>query len=228
MKHIIFLSLSVFLFSSCFSWTSNNSDIEKAKERLLSPQDESIQWSESEKTEETPSELPSNIDADVQLWVIDEDATFFELEPIDIEKVYAFLPKSVEYGEPLRIGEKSFTYNQLKGLEIEQEILPTDFTCEGITDFLTERLKTWYFWNSCRDIIKERWISFQVIRISGEEYIYEKHYLDLIHGLYAVFELERWIGVDKEMLPEKNQELREKEFPVLEVVDKLMRDIVQS
>lgn len=137
------------------------------------------------------------------------------------------LPTSSKYGEPMRMGEKSFTYTQIKWFEVNKESV-TLLTCDGVTDFLTQRINTWYYWNTCRDIVKDKGIKFNVIRLSGEEYIYERHYIDFVHGFYGTYELEKGTGVTSENIAEKNNELKEQEFPSIEIVDDLMRDIVNS
>lgn len=137
------------------------------------------------------------------------------------------LPTSSKYGEPMRLGESSFTYTQIKGLEIDKQLFPS-VACEGVTDFIKERINTWFYWNTCRDIIKEKGIKFNVIRLDGENYIYERHYLDFVHGFYGTYELERGSGVTSENIAEKNDALKEQEFPSIEIVDDLMKDIVAS
>lgn len=137
------------------------------------------------------------------------------------------LPTSSRYWEPVQLSETSFTYSDINGLEINKEILP-EVTCEALTEYLSERMNTWYYWNTCRDIVKEKWIKFNVIRLDGDEYIYERHYIDFINGLYWVYELETWEGVDSENIKEKNEELKENEYEVLTIVDGLMRDIINN
>lgn len=136
-------------------------------------------------------------------------------------------PTSSKYGEPIKLWEASFTYSGIKGLEVNKELFEAP-SCDGITEFLTDRLNTWFYWNTCRDIVVDYGIKFNVIRLSGDEYIYERHYLDFRHGLYGVYELETGTGVDTENIAEKNNELKEREFPVIEIVDDLMKDIVNS
>lgn len=137
------------------------------------------------------------------------------------------LPTSSKYGEPMMMGEKSFTYTQIKGLEINKETLSL-VDCDGVTDFLSGRLNSWYYWNTCRDIVKDKGIKFNVIRLDGEDYIYERHYIDFIHGFYGIYELEKWSGVTSENIADKNTELKDQEFPSIEVVDDLLKDIVNS
>jgi len=137
------------------------------------------------------------------------------------------LPKSSEYGEPVQLGESSFTYSGIKWLEVSRELIP-DVSCETLTDFLTERLNTWYYWNTCRDLIQNDAIYYNVISLSGEEYIYERHYIDFQNGLYATYELERGTGVDSENIADKNTELKEVAYETTTIVDGLIRDIIQN
>ncbi len=137
------------------------------------------------------------------------------------------LPKASSYGEPIMLSESSFTYSQIKSLEVQKEIVP-ELTCDDLNDFLQEKMNSWYYWNTCRDIVKDQWIRFNVIRLEGDEYIYERTYADFKNGFYGTYELERGTGVDSENIQEKNAELGEKEFPNTQIVDTLMRDILQS
>lgn len=137
------------------------------------------------------------------------------------------LPTSSKYGEPIRLGEKWFTYSQIKGLEVNKKIIE-DLTCETVTDYLKKSLGGWFYWNSCRDIVKDKGIHFNVVRLDGDEYVYERHYVDFKHGLYGTYELERGTGVDSDSIAEKNTELKEKTYDVEDIVDGLMQDIVKS
>lgn len=137
------------------------------------------------------------------------------------------LPTSSKYGDPIMLGESSFTYSQIKGLEVQKEILDI-VSCDTLTEYLSERLNVWYYWNTCRDIVKDKWIKFNVIRLDEQEYVYEKHYVDFTHGFYWVYELEAWKGVDSENIKEKNEALKNRDFPSLEIVDDLMKDIVNT
>jgi hypothetical protein len=137
------------------------------------------------------------------------------------------LPTSSKYGEPMKLGEASFTYTQIKGFEINKEILEI-VSCESLTDYLSGRINVWYYWNTCRDIVKDEWIKFNVIRLEWDTYIYERHYIDFIHGFYGTYELELGEGVTSANIADKNAELKQREFPSLDIVDGLMKDIVNS
>lgn len=137
------------------------------------------------------------------------------------------LPTSSKYGEPVKLGEKAFTYSQIKWLEIGKEVFEKP-SCDSLTDFLKERITTWFYWNTCRDLIKDDGIYYNVIRLDGDEYVYERHYVDFVHGFYGSYELERGEWVSSENISEKNSELKDKEFESVEIVDDLLRDIIKS
>lgn len=76
------------------------------------------------------------------------------------------LPSFVEYGDAVATSERSFVYNQVRGLEIFSENIEQELTCDDLTEFLTARLSAWYFWNTCRFIDGERGLKFNVLRLS--------------------------------------------------------------
>ncbi len=166
---------------------------------------------------EVPTDAPSKEDNWVESQLIGGESDSLLID----------LPTSTKYGEPLLLWEDSFTYTQIKGLEIQKQALWV-ISCDEVTDYLTEKLSTWYFWNTCRDIVKDKWIKFNVIRLAGDEYIYERHYIDFTKWLYGTYELETGTGVDKDNIEEKNDELKEEEFPTIEIVDDLIKDILQA
>jgi len=158
-----------------------------------------------------------------------QDFTVTETKLIGWEDNTLFidLPKSAEYGEPVQLGESSFTYSGIKWLEVTRELLP-DVTCETLTEYLTERLNTWYYWNTCRDLVADNAIYYNVVFLKWDEYIYERHYIDFYNGLYATYELERGQWVDSDNIADKNTELKENTYEVTKVVDGLMRDIIKN
>lgn len=148
------------------------------------------------------------------------------LVPLDGE-AFENLPKDTAYGEPTKLWEERFTYTQIKGLEISKETFESP-NCASLTDFLRPRINNWFYWNTCRDLVAGKWIYYNVIRLDGEEYFYERHYIDFEKGFYGTYELERGTGISKEAIAEKNTELRDAKFESVNVVDELMRDIVNS
>ena len=68
-----------------------------------------------------------------------------------------------------------------------------EVACDTLETYLSESQTSWYFWNTCRDIVKEKGIKFNVIRLEGETYIYAGHYMDFVNGFYGVVELEKGV-----------------------------------
>lgn len=234
LKYIIFTLVLAGIVYLLYPSTDKQA-LDEAKNRLNSQSELSQNISEEQviSEEKTPAEevktsetLQTSEEEKIQENVVFSDEALLVTDE-NTSELYQKLPTSALYGDPLRISETSFTYSGVKGLEIRENIFPTEMTCEGITDYLSETLNSWYYWNTCRDIIKDKWIKFNVLRLEWENYIYERHYFDFVHGLYGVMELERGLGITSDMLPEQNKAFSEKEFPVLEVVDELIRDIVK-
>jgi len=150
--------------------------------------------------------------------------------------VYTELPEWWDFGNVVKLWEKSFTYSDIKWLEIKKDILEKincdkneDTDTYFVTEFLWKRQKSWYYWNTCRDILKNNWISFYVTRLDWEDYFYEKHYLDFKHWFYWIYEIEKGQWVDKDNISEKNKELKElnKTFSQVEIVDNLFKKIIK-
>ncbi len=150
----------------------------------------------------------------------------------------ADLPSGWSYGNIINISETSFTYSDIKWLEIQSwKSGNLTLNCSKnemsekyyVTEFLAETQKSWYYWNTCREISNKKWTSFFVTRLDGDEYVYEKHYLDASKWLYGVYELERWSDATSSNLNEINKQLKAKNetFTSLTVVNELFRNIVQ-
>jgi len=150
-------------------------------------------------TAENETKVVLTVPADTNSQEIDGNET--QLIWWEDDSLLIDLPVSTTYGEPLMLWEDSFTYTQIKGLEIEKQVL-SQLSCDDLTEFLTERLNTWYYWNTCRDIVNDKGIKFNVIR------------------------LDTW--VDKDTIADKNDELKEKTFPTIQIVDGLIRDILNA
>lgn len=151
--------------------------------------------------------------------------------------VFTKLPEWGDFWNVVKLWEKSFTYSDIKWLEIKKEIL-SKINCTKnedtdeyfVTEFLSDRQKSYYYWNTCRDLIKDKGISFYVIRLDWDKYFYEKHYIDLVHWFYWIYELESWEWVNKDNISEKNKELKAKnrEFKNTEIVDNLFKKIINN
>ena len=171
-----------------------------------------------------------------------EESTTNKLIWTEQNIVFANLPEGSDFGNVIKLWEKSFTYSDIKWLEIKKDLFLLDWksnkiTCKKneetdnyfITDFLKTRQDSWYYWNTCRDIIKDKWISFYVLRLSWDNYFYEKHYLDFVHWFYWVYEIKKGEGIDKYTIAEKNKKLKELNhtFIQVEIVDNLFKKIIQ-
>lgn len=168
-----------------------------------------------------------NNSTDLNVWYVSyEKQLFWE----DWDEIYLSFPKSSLFWDPVLNSKTSLTYSKIKDLNIEKQD-NSSITCENLNDFLTDKLNTWYYWNTCRDVIKEKWISFYVIRLDWDNYFYEKHYIDYNHLLYWTLLIETWTWVDSENISDKNEELKEKyEETSNEEIDKtdlLFKDLVR-
>jgi hypothetical protein len=105
------------------------------------------------------------------------------------------------------------TTTNIAGLSIAR--LPLDtIDCsqtDAITDFLLTK-HSWAYWNTCRDIVKEKSIVFNVLRLEWEKYLYERHYYDFTSGTYGILTLESGTGTTKETMWDKNKELKSRDF----------------
>jgi len=143
------------------------------------------------------------------------------------DSVELALPVSESFWNPISLWENSFTYSDINGLEIVKKEIP-ELTSDTVTEYLTENINTWFYWNTFRDIIKDKWVSFYVLRLSWDGYVYEKHYIDTVHKFYAIYEVETGDWITKENISEKNNEFKEKNdnFENVALVDSLMKKIL--
>jgi len=72
-----------------------------------------------------------------------------------------------------------------------------EISCENLTDYLSDNINTWFYWNTCRDLIKDKAITFYVLQLNGEEYVYQKHYVDFINSFYGSYDIETGTGVQR-------------------------------
>jgi len=167
----------------------------------------------------------------------EEETETTELIWDENDLVFTQLPEWWDFGSVVKLWEKSFTYSDIKWLEIKKEIFKK-ITCWKnedtdkyfVTEFLGDKLNSYYYWNTCRDLVKDKWIWFYVIRLDWDKYIYEKDYIDLVHWFYWTYELETWTWVTKENISDKNKELKEKnrDFKNTEIVDNLFKKIINN
>jgi len=157
------------------------------------------------------------------------------------DSVYLSFPKSDAFWDPLSVWTDLITYSNIDNLKIKRVDFGTwAVSCENMTDFLKNNVSSWFYWNTCRDIIKDKWISVYVIRLDWDKYIYEKKYFDFNHGLIGNYIVKDNIEADKEniatQIAELNSSLKEtnkdtttayENYPELKVVDKLFYEIVR-
>lgn len=176
-----------------------------------------------------PETLPEKVEIspDVQY---DDKVLGTENMSIDLK-----LPSSTTYGNPISTSQTSLTYSNIEEFEITKEDV-SSFSCENLSEVLQEKLGTWFYWNNCRDFISvkegeaKKALSFYVIRLEGQNYVYEKQYIDLIHWLRASIVLEKGNWIDKDTIEAKNTGLKEKNllFVQSQITDDLMKKIILS
>lgn len=142
------------------------------------------------------------------------------------DSVFLHLPVDEgSYGNPLMTGESSFTYSNISWFEVQKSSDIFEMSCENIWDYLKNQY-SWYYWNTCRPIYEDSF-SVNVLYLQGENYHYERHYIDKKYGFYGTLALEKGTGVDQMGLPSKNEELRSTSFEIVTFTDKLFRDILK-
>ncbi len=155
--------------------------------------------------------------------------------------VYLSFPKSPVFWDPLNVGTDLITYSNIDNLEIKRvEISSGTVNCDNMTDYLKENIWGWFYWNTCRNIIKDKWISVYVLKLDWDKYVYEKIYFDYNHWLLGTYIVKDNISADKENVSEdianKNLELKQtnkdsqtayENYPELKIVDKLFYEIVR-
>ncbi len=146
----------------------------------------------------------------------------------DIENIEGNLPTSIEYWSP-SVSWDTITYPSIEWLKIYSKWVPT-MSCwnsDLVSKLIEKETSSRYYWNTCRDIVKDKGISVYVIRLDWDNYIYEKHYIDYTNWLYGVLELAVGTDVTKDNIEEKNNELKEinSTFEKTTEVDKLFRTI---
>jgi hypothetical protein len=143
-------------------------------------------------------------------------------------EILTSLPKSTSYGEPIFISDETFTYSQLKWLEVKRESVPV-LSCvdsQFLTDFLVK--KYWYtYWNTCRDIALGKSLRVNVVRLDGQnKFIYETHIIDSYNQLYGTYFFASGSG-SKDTLEAINNEFKSQEQKWVDVVGLLFKDMAK-
>ncbi len=157
----------------------------------------------------------------------DEVSSSKNIETISENISMESLPVWEKFWNPISLWNGKISYSDLKWLEI-QKFTINDLSCENLSEVLSQKIHSWYYWNTCRPIKTNEWFSFFVIRLDGDKYFYEKHYYLSYEWIYWVQELETWEWVDIKNIKEKNLELKEKnqDYSITEITDKLFKEIL--
>lgn len=153
-----------------------------------------------------------------------------EKEPVASEKVdTSSLPTSQYFGNPVELGDSKITYSDIKWLQIEKfSSTGVTLDSDSVNSFLSDRIDGWFFWNSLRPISNNEWVSFFVVRLDWDNYIYEKHYFSP-NWYYWVLKLEKWVWADISTLSEKNSELKLKNdtYQTVTIADMLFKELLK-
>ena len=167
---------------------------------------------------------------ELTLNVIKEEKKDISEKIKDITKDIAIwkLPSNEKIWNPINLWNGKIWYSDLNWLEIKRNTKPW-LTCDKVTSMLAEDLSWYFYWNTCRPLKKDEWISFFVLRLDGDKYIYEKHYYLSYEWIYWIQELETGTWVTSTNIWEKNFELKVKntDFWILEITDELFNEILK-
>jgi len=152
------------------------------------------------------------------------------------------LPKGWDFGDPLTLDDWKITYSNIKDLEITKD----DFNKENLTSeniwnaewtwYLNNAYSSYVYWNTFREIDyanKDAWVSFYVLRKSGDKLIYEKLYFDFKNNLKWVLKIKEFDVDENQKITEQmsslNTELKEqnKDFEEVKKTDKLFKEMIR-
>ncbi len=133
------------------------------------------------------------------------------------------MPSSSTFWDPSLNDNRIITYANIENFFITKNNVE-NIKCDNLTEYLSQNFKFPY-WNTCRDIIKDKSIGFYVLRLDWDNFKYEKHYVNYDLGLYWILLLEEWDWVTWSMLADKNKELKEKTFDQVLITDKLFKEM---
>lgn len=159
-----------------------------------------------------------------------EEKVNFEEKTDESENDLSSLPTIEKQLEIVSTWEWEYSNSNIDWLNLTNTEL-TDLTCDTVSDYLLEKITSYYWWNSCRNIETDKWIDLYLLRLDWGEYVYEKHYFLVDKWIYWVYELERWEYIyeqeeDKlQFVKDKNNELKENNdnFESLKKVDELIK-----
>lgn len=155
------------------------------------------------------------------------------------------MPIWENFWTPKQIWSWKITYSDIKWLEIEKKDNNT-INCEinpetnkyYLSELLDKIVKWNYWWNTCRPFWNNNWISYYVLKLDWNSYIYERH-IYLNNWIYWTYELEKWEnfileGESSEQinnkLKDKNNELKElnSTYTTVEIVNDLFTKILNN
>ncbi len=123
--------------------------------------------------------------------------------------------------ETASLNEDDLTTFNLPNLTVKKDFIQ-NIKCENLTEYLTQNY-SYPYQNTCRDITKDKSIGFYVLRLDWDNYYYEKHYINYEKSLYWVLILDSWTWVTKDMLSDKNTELKQKTWDETIKADELFK-----
>lgn len=160
-QYIIFVLIVIGLIYLVYP--NNSSDVEEARDRIIERQNQDNNTDAGVVGDDTDIDNDVDVSDEINNSTGDSEISDTQereqlpTESLDVQEILDInTPSFVDYGDPVATSDNSFVYNQVRGLEIFREQLEEELSCDDLTDFLTERLRTWYFWNTCRVIDNER------------------------------------------------------------------------
>lgn len=160
-----------------------------------------------------------NVEINLPEKLVKNETTYKNIDNLDDLS----LPSSNDYWEATLLSDSTITYSKIPNFYL-RKISVENIKCDTLTDYLTT-VYNYSYWNTCRDIIKDKSIWYYVLRLDLENYKYEKHYVDYTSWLYWVLLLEEWTWITSQMLQDKNNELKQQTFDQVWLVDKLFKDL---
>lgn len=166
----------------------------------------------------------------------------FIMNKEDISVELKDFPINWKYWNPVNIWSWAVTYSDIKWLEIKKEkfdkslLNSNNIWREDWEWYLNKNVWGYVYWNTLRPVDsnnKNYWVSFYVLRKSGDKYLYEKLYFDFIKWYKATLLIEEfnkeWDDINKEM-KELNKELKDKNdsYEKVKITDQLFRDLVNK
>lgn len=229
----------IFLFFVCFLFSCQNS------ENTPPPSETSESWSVLEEentfsdTTTTPKEdfiknPPTSWEDLSQDTMEDEQNASDTSVPKTIggeeDPVFLDLPiDQTTYGKPIMTGVDSFTYSKINGFEVKKVDNISELSCETITEYLGE-IYNWFYWNTCRPLTSDAFY-VNVVSLSGvgDTWSYEvsRLYFDKKYNFFGSMHLDEGTGKTSDDLPALNDELKNKEYEITNMSDKLFYDIVK-